>query len=175
MTAGKWTIIQNKGTEAELTFKPASAVSYYISVIAYDGSGLQCEKQFKLQAFTSLKNKSEISADNIGFGDSRGVVVNKTFSISVTKPEKTSRLVCEEIAFGSNIEVLCSVEGGAVPYQYAVMYKKASSDKWSVKQNYSDNNTVLIKPASKTKYDVCVKVKDRNGSLSKVYFVVTVK
>lgn len=107
--------------------------------------------------------------------DERNVVVNKYFKFNVTTPENTSEIASAEIKIGGNIEVSCSATGGAGSYKYAVMYKKKSLTKWSVNQNYSDNSSVVITPASKTTYDVCVKVKDKFENISKKYFEVTVK
>lgn len=46
--------------------------------------------------------------------------------------------------------------------------------KWTVKQNYSANSTVSIKPGAKTTYDICVKVRDSLGNISKKYFSLTI-
>lgn len=106
--------------------------------------------------------------------DSRGIVVNKTFRLSVIKLTNTSEIASEQIKFGSSIEISCSAVGGKGPYQYSVLYKKVSSEKWTVKQAFSDNNLVSITPASKTTYDICVKVGDSRGVISKKTFTVKV-
>ena len=36
------------------------------------------------------------------------------------------------------------------------------------------NAVVSIKPAQATDYDICIKVKDKDGTISKKYFTVTV-
>lgn len=107
--------------------------------------------------------------------DERGVVVNKYLKVNVTKPENTSSIASSEIELGDDIKISCSVQGGTAPYQYSVSYKKESSTKWSLKQAYSSETNVSIKPASRTTYSVCVKVKDYFGHISKKYFTVTVK
>ena len=53
-------------------------------------------------------------------------------------------------------------------------YKKATSTKWTTAQSYNTNTTVKIKPAAATAYDICVKVKDANGTIEKKYFTLTV-
>ena len=107
--------------------------------------------------------------------DSRGVVAKKTFKIKVTKPTNTSKVASTTITLGNTIDITCSATGGSGFYQYAVYYKKSSADKWNTKQSYSSNTNVSIKPASKTKYDVSVKVKDSLGNVTKKAFTITVK
>ena len=107
--------------------------------------------------------------------DSRGVVAKKTFKIKVTKPTNTSKVASTTITLGNTIDITCSATGGSGFYQYAVYYKKSSDTSWKTKQSYSSNYNVSIKPASKTKYDVSVKVKDSLGNVSKKAFTITVK
>ncbi len=40
--------------------------------------------------------------------------------------------------------------------------------------HFAENNIVTVKPASVTAYDICVKVQDKNGTVAKQYFTVTV-
>ena len=61
-----------------------------------------------------------------------------------------------------------------MPYKYSVLYKKASSDNWTIVQNRSANTTVTIKPAAAVKYNVCVKVIDSVGNVAKKYFTIQV-
>ena len=107
--------------------------------------------------------------------DSRGVVAKKTFKIKVTKPTNTSKVASTTITLGNTIDITCSATGGSGFYQYAVYYKKSSDTSWKTKQSYSSNYNVSIKPASKTKYDVSVKVKDSLGNVTKKAFTITVK
>ena len=106
--------------------------------------------------------------------DSRDVVVRKTFTVNVTKPENTSVLSAETVRLGDSVTVYCSGKGGSGNYQYSVLYKKASTEKWTVKQNFSSNSTVTVKPGAKTTYNICVKVKDSLGNIAKKYFTLTV-
>ncbi len=70
--------------------------------------------------------------------------------------------------------VNCSATGGKGDYTYAVLYKQKSQSKWTTKQDFNDNADVSIKPAQATDYDICVKVKDKDGTIVKKYFTVTV-
>ena len=107
--------------------------------------------------------------------DSRDVVVKKYLKVNVTTPENTSTIASTEITLGNKIRITCSATGSSGFYQYAVFYKKTSSKNWTTKQDYSPNSLVTIKPSAKTSYEVCVKVKDNFGNVSKKYFTVTVK
>ncbi|MBQ5564376.1 MAG: hypothetical protein IIT39_13460 [Clostridia bacterium] len=64
--------------------------------------------------------------------------------------------------------------GGTGYYNYAVLYKRASQSNWTTVQNFSANDTVSFKPQAATDYDVCIKVKDTNGNITKKYFTVEV-
>ena len=59
-------------------------------------------------------------------------------------------------------------------YTYAVLYKKKSDTKWTVKQNYSANTSVSVKPYLATDYEICVKTKDKDGTIAKKFFAVKV-
>ena len=73
------------------------------------------------------------------------------------------------------VKVSCSATGGSEGYLYGVYYKKKSDTKWTTKQDFKTNTTVSVKPAKATTYDICVKVKDSTGTVTKKYFVVAVK
>ena len=96
-------------------------------------------------------------------------------NITVTPAlSNTSKLSSANIKLGSTVTVTCSATGGKSGYTYAVYYKKQSDTKWVTKQDYNSNTSVSIKPAAKTKYNVCVKVKDSMGTIVKKNFLVTV-
>ena len=68
-----------------------------------------------------------------------------------------------------------STDDNSNPFTYAVLYKKNSDTKWTVKQNYSENAVITIKPAKATDYRICVKTKDSTGKIVKKFFDLTVK
>ena len=108
--------------------------------------------------------------------DGEGTIKNKDFTVTVTAAlTNTSKISSTEIKLGGTVKVTCSATGSTGFYQYAVLYKTSSSDKWTTKQNYSSNSSVTLKPASKGTYSVCVKVKDNSGNISNKYFTITVK
>lgn len=73
-----------------------------------------------------------------------------------------STLSAEEIVLGGKITA------------YAVYYKQKVQSKWTVKQEFNENAVVSAKPAHATDYDVCVKIKDIDGTVAKKYFTVNV-
>ena len=78
----------------------------------------------------------------------------------------------DKIVFGQTVTV--TARASETDCTYAVLYKKTSDKKWTVKQNYSTNQTITIKPAKATDYQICVKVKDSTGKIVKKFFDLTV-
>jgi len=108
--------------------------------------------------------------------DSNGSVVKKFFDLTVTQAlASSSTISATSITKGQTLTVNCAATGGAGGYTYAVFYKQKAQTNWTTKQNFAENSTVTIKPANATTYDVCVKVKDSDGTIAKQYFVVEVK
>ena len=108
--------------------------------------------------------------------DSKGTVVKKFFELTVTQAlASSSTISATSITKGQTVTVDCSAMGGSGGYTYAVFYKQKAQTNWTTKQNFTENSTVTIKPANATTYDVCVKVKDSDGTIAKQYFVVEVK
>ena len=88
--------------------------------------------------------------------------------------ENNSYLSSTNIKYGSSVTVTASGRGGAGSLQYAVLCKKQSETKWTVKQDYSANTTVSVTSDKATDYDICVKVKDADGNIQKKYFTLNV-
>ena len=107
--------------------------------------------------------------------DSEGTVIKKFFTVQVNaKLANTSDISSTEIKKDSTVTVSGSATGGMGDYQYQVLYKQTSQKKWTVKQDFDANSIVSVKPAKATDYDICVKVKDTNGTIVKKYFTVNV-
>lgn len=107
--------------------------------------------------------------------DASGNVAKKCFVVNVENNLKnTSALSADSIKKGESVTVNAAAEGTTGDYQYAVMYKKLSSDKWAVVQKYDANTEITFTPAAATEYEVCVKARDNNGAVAKKYFIVSV-
>ncbi len=90
------------------------------------------------------------------------IVQKKYFTIDVISAVKSvSTLSADTIKKGESVTVNCVAEDGSGKFEYAVLYKKASSEKWSSAQAYSSNNQVVVTPAAATAYDIKVKIKDK--------------
>ena len=108
--------------------------------------------------------------------DSNGTEVKKFFTVTVSNNAlvNNSTLSATSITLGTKITATGKATGGSGTYQYQVVYKQTSQTKWTTAQNFSTNSTVTFKPAKATTYDVCVKVKDSDGTIVKKFFTVTV-
>ena len=108
--------------------------------------------------------------------DDNGDIVKKFFTVKVNpKLANTSMISDTTIKKGNTVTLEGSATGGMGKYQYAVLYKKKSESKWTVRQNYKENNEIIVRPYMATGYDICIKVKDEMGTVAKKYFDVTVK
>ncbi len=91
-----------------------------------------------------------------------------------TELKNQSRLSADTIKKGDKVKVRAIAKGGTGDYQYAAYYKKASSGKWSVIHEYSENNAFNITPSSAVDYEVRVLVKDSAGNVSEKILPLTV-
>ncbi len=78
------------------------------------------------------------------------------------------------IALGQKVILNSNAVGAMGQCRYAYFYKKSSDSVWVRVKDYSDTNSIQIKPAKATTYDICIKVKDSSGTISKKYFHITV-
>lgn len=108
--------------------------------------------------------------------DGTGKIVKRFFEIHVNEKLKNTSDISETvIRKGNTVTVKGSATGGIGAYEYAVLYKKASESEWTVRQGYKENNEILVRPYTNTNYDICIKVRDIEGTVSKKYFSVTVR
>ena len=107
--------------------------------------------------------------------DSTGKIVKKFFEVKVNaKLANTSTISATTIKKGDTVTLNGSATGGMGDYTYAVLYKKKAETKWTTRQGYKDNSEILVRPYTNTDYDICIKVKDNDGTIAKKYFTVTV-
>ena len=99
--------------------------------------------------------------------DSSGKIVGKRFMIKVS-PDivNKSTLSKSEICLGSAVTVNARATGGAGGNTYAVLYKRSGDSSYTVKQYYSTNTAVELKPAKTVDYEFVVKAKDKNGKIA---------
>lgn len=107
--------------------------------------------------------------------DAKGNAAKKTFKLTVFGIFKdASSVSADEIIKGGTVTVNAAATGGMGGYQYAVLYKKESSTKYSTASSYSDKQQVVIKPGATGVYDILVMTKDSSGNVVKGRFKVTV-
>ena len=134
------------------------------------------QQNYSTKAKVTIKPSAAVNYDVcVKVRDSAGTVSKKYFTVTVTAALKnTSSVSAESIKLGDTLTIKAAAAGGTGGYQYAVLYKKTSSDTWTTKQSYGTNKTVTFKPAAAVKYDVCVKVRDNSGTIAKKTFTVKV-
>ena len=169
----------NLGSTATVNAKATGSTGFYTYAVYYKQKAQTkwtTKQDFKANNTIAVKPAKATTYDIcVKVKDDKGTIVKKYFTVNVTDFTNTSTLSATEIKLGNTVKVSCSATGSTGYYQYAVYYKKTSDTKWTTKQSYSSNNTVTIKPAKATTYNVCVKVKDNQNNEVKKYFTVTVK
>lgn len=105
--------------------------------------------------------------------DTEGTLEKKFFTVNATAPlENTSKVSTTSVVAGDSLTITASAKGGAGDYRYAVYYKKTTATKWSTKQKFSTNKKITFTPGSAATYKLCVKVKDKDGTVVKKYFTI---
>lgn len=135
------------------------------------------KKNFSTTKSVTLKPASAVTYNIcVKVKDSRGVVYKKYFDVKVS-PElvNKSKISSASITKGQKITMSGIASGGSGGYTYAFFCKKASDTKWVTKQNFSTNKSVVFTPAAATDYDICIKVMDSNGAVTKKYLTLSVK
>ncbi len=96
------------------------------------------------------------------------------FSTAVPKLKNNATMSRASVKLGGTIEVLHEGIDGKGPYEVAVYYKKASSDKWTKAHGYRTAETTSIQPKAAVKYDVKVLLKDTRGKVITKYLTFSV-
>ena len=186
---GTYSILENNSVLSAQNIKKGGSVR--VSASATGGSGGYTYAVFykkhsssKWLTVQGFKENSTVTIKPASAGlydicvkvrDSNGNVDKKYFSVNVIAPlENDSTISATSISKGSSVIVKADATGGTGSYEYAVYYKKASSSSWSTVQKYKTNSRITITPSAAVVYDICVKVKDSAGSISKKYFTINV-
>ncbi len=130
----------------------------------------------------SSKTSAQITPDKTGnylictkVKDQNGTIAKEYLSVLVNDTLKnTSAIAADTIVFGNTFTVNASAADGMGGYTYAVSYKKSTDTNWVVKQDFSSNSTITVKPSKAADYIINVKVKDKNGSVAEKNFNVKV-
>ena len=136
-----WTTKQNFSSNSETSVLPSKAADYEICVKVKDADGVVAEKTFNVKV---VSNQAAL--------------------------ENNSTIASDKVVLGNSLTVNAKATGGAGDYTYAVLYKKTTDTSWVTKQNFTTNTTVTVKPSNVATYDLCVKVKDADGTIVKKFF-----
>ena len=97
--------------------------------------------------------------------DLSGKISIKDITFTATKAPlcNNSSLSANTITFGSSVTVRCAASGGRSPYKFAIHYKKAGSETWTLARDYSTTDRFTLTPKTAASYTVRVRAKDAEG------------
>lgn len=135
--------LQTSGTANSVTWTPTKAGTYIAAVTAADSG-------------TSYTATAQITVSG-----------TSTELINQSKISATSGTV------GKAVKITAVGAGGTTPYTYEYYYKLKTASSWTTLQKYSTTATASFTPKTAGIYNICVKVKDKNGTIAKAYFDYT--
>ena len=143
-SATTWKVIKGYSTTTSVSLKPPAIGTYDVCV--------------------KVKDKS-------------GNVAKKTFTLKVTESTalvNNSSLSASSIKLGSTVTLKGAAAKGAGSYQYTYCYSQDAGNTWKVLKGYSTATTYSFKPSAAGSYQICIKVKDKDGTVAKKYLDLTV-
>ncbi len=164
------------GKSVTVNCAAAGGSASYTYLVAYKKTSSEkwsTKQNYSKNATVTLKPEAAVKYDVcVKVKDSTGTIVKKYFTVSVKVPalENNSTISSLSVVKGNSVTIKGAATGGNGVYTYGYYVKKASSSTWSTIKNYSKTTSVSYKPTSATIYDLCVKVKDGKGTITKKYF-----
>ena len=137
-----------------------------------DKSAWTTAKDFSTTSSVSITPKNAVKYDVcIKVKDASGTIEKKYLTVNVkdNSLKNTSSLSTTTVKQGDKVIARCSATGGKSPYTYAVYVKKTTDSTWTTKQSFKENATVTFTTMKVAQYQVCIKVKDANGTVVKKY------
>lgn len=134
-------------------------------------------QSFKTNSSVTIKPKStgdyEVCAK---VRDKTGKIVKKYLSFHVDPAPLSVKgtVTPTTISLGNTVKVTGTASGGKGDYLYAFFYKKSTQSSWTTVQSFKSNSTVSIQPKSVGTYNICVKTKDKDETIAKCYYDITV-
>ncbi len=107
--------------------------------------------------------------------DSLGTVAKKYLTIEVYSTlENTSTVSKNIVDVNAAVTLKGSATGGTGYYQYAYYWKKASDSSWKTISGMTSVTSKTFKASEAGLYDICIKVQDSLGTVTKKYLTVNV-
>jgi len=105
------------------------------------------------------------------YAKQNGIKVVAPLSVGLMIDFNTAPFDDFTLPVGGSIKLSADNVGGGSGegYTFAFYYKKPGSDKWTTKQSFKDNASVDFVAEFEGTYKFCVKVKDSEGKIAKVY------
>ena len=134
------------------------------------------------EGYSQTMDKIELQFSDSGIYDLEvmpilyyGDMQAKRFSVTILSPLKNLSVISDSVVTqGKSISAKALAEGGKTPYKYACYYRKKGTEKWSSKGSFGTISEFTVTPASVGTYEICLKVKDADGTIEKKYFNITV-
>ena len=146
----------------EVVERSAFDGSYNLRSVSF-GSGL---KEIKKMAFFDCYNLNNVEVPE-------GVIVAddafaKTTIKNLSEIEYKTNYDYE---LGDTIVIHAKAKGVGTGYKYALYYRllEGTDTAWHVVQSFKTNETILFKPAKLGAYEICIKAKDMEGHIAKMY------
>ncbi len=100
--------------------------------------------------------------------DSSGKIVQKTFNVNVKEGLKNNSSIDKKtVSKGSKVTITGDASGGEGEYKYAFYFRRKGQTTWILKgTEFGDDTTVYLYPATISKYEIMVKVKDKNDNIA---------
>ena len=165
------------GVNQAVTFTAKAASNTGTVKYAFTTSDGKTQAASTTSTFTWTPTKTGTYTIAVNGVDSKSDITAVT-KVTVTSSStllNNSTLSATTVNLGDKVTAKCSASGGKSPYTYAVYVKKTTDTKWTTKQNFSTNASVVFTPLKATSYNVCIKVKDASGTIVKKYINLTVK
>ena len=92
----------------------------------------------------------------------------------ITEPLINNSIVSKTtLTLSETVTVTARASGGTAPYQYSIVFRNASSQYWTVAQDYDTKTVLTLKPEAAGTFEINVRARDASGNVvSKILSVI---